>query len=159
MAFAKWCHVCSWDLNWRTPGRQEAERASLTAASLGQPQSCSFDVTSECCQTTCNSRKEWLSKWFKFTFHILAFPQILFGQLVEVIFFKSIDLYYNVLHIHHSLTFPFLWAVMSLLLYNYLLFCRINSYNFGRSWHMFCFLKVVVGIAKLLSKNLYQFRL
>ena len=37
MAFAKQCHVCTRDPNPRTPGRQEAERANLTAAPPGQP--------------------------------------------------------------------------------------------------------------------------
>ena len=38
MAFAKQCHVHTWDLNQQTPGHQEAERANLTAAPVGQPQ-------------------------------------------------------------------------------------------------------------------------
>ena len=29
---AKWCHVCTRDPNWRTPGHREAECANLTAA-------------------------------------------------------------------------------------------------------------------------------
>ena len=37
MAFAKRCHIRTWDPNWRTPGRQEAERVNLTAAPPGRP--------------------------------------------------------------------------------------------------------------------------
>ena len=37
MAFAKRCHVRTWDLNGRTPGRREAECAHLTAVPLGRP--------------------------------------------------------------------------------------------------------------------------
>lgn len=34
---AKQCHVCTWDLNRRTPGRREAEGANLTTAPPGRP--------------------------------------------------------------------------------------------------------------------------
>ena len=34
---AKRCHVCTWDQNWRTLGRWEAERANLTTVPLGWP--------------------------------------------------------------------------------------------------------------------------
>ena len=37
MAFAKRCHVCTRDLNRRTPGHKEAERVHLTAAPPGWP--------------------------------------------------------------------------------------------------------------------------
>ena len=37
MAFAKLCHVHTWDPNWRTLGRREAERVYLTAAPPGWP--------------------------------------------------------------------------------------------------------------------------
>ena len=42
MAFAKWCHVHTRDPNQWTPGRQETERANLTAVPLGQPLSRRF---------------------------------------------------------------------------------------------------------------------
>uniref|UniRef100_A0A9L0J3K1 Coenzyme Q5, methyltransferase n=1 Tax=Equus asinus TaxID=9793 RepID=A0A9L0J3K1_EQUAS len=38
----KWCHVCTWDPNRRTPGHREAERANLTAVSPGRPQTFTF---------------------------------------------------------------------------------------------------------------------
>ena len=37
MAFAKWCHVGTWDPNRQTPGHREAECANLSAAPLGRP--------------------------------------------------------------------------------------------------------------------------
>ncbi|MEE3528753.1 hypothetical protein, partial [Pseudomonas aeruginosa] len=37
IAFAKKCHVCTWDPKWQTPGSREAEHANLTAAPPGQP--------------------------------------------------------------------------------------------------------------------------
>ena len=40
MAFAKWCHVPSRDLNWRTAGCQEAECVHLTAVPPGRPLEC-----------------------------------------------------------------------------------------------------------------------
>ena len=61
--------------------------------------------------------------------------QILFGKTGRGDFFKSVELYYSVLHC--GLIFLCLWAVMSLLLYThththththtYVLFCRMNS--------------------------------
>uniref|UniRef100_A0A9L0I7Q7 Reverse transcriptase domain-containing protein n=1 Tax=Equus asinus TaxID=9793 RepID=A0A9L0I7Q7_EQUAS len=39
---AKRCPVHTQDLNWRTWGCQEAERANLTTVPPGQPQGCSF---------------------------------------------------------------------------------------------------------------------
>ena len=37
MAFAKRCHVHTWDPNWQTLGHQEVERVNLTTAPLGWP--------------------------------------------------------------------------------------------------------------------------
>ena len=37
MAFAKWCHVCTWDSNRQTPRCREAERVNLTAVPSGRP--------------------------------------------------------------------------------------------------------------------------
>src|SRR3712207_9324866 len=37
MAFAKRCHVCTQDLNRRTPGHKEAKRVHLTIVPLGRP--------------------------------------------------------------------------------------------------------------------------
>ena len=34
---AKWCRVHTWDPNWRTQGRWEAEHSNLTAAPRGRP--------------------------------------------------------------------------------------------------------------------------
>ena len=45
MAFAKWCHVCTWDPNQWTPGRWEAKRANLTAVPPGQPRVRSISIS------------------------------------------------------------------------------------------------------------------
>ena len=42
MAFAKWCHIRTWDPNQRTPGCQEGEHVNLTAAPPGWPWSFVF---------------------------------------------------------------------------------------------------------------------
>ena len=48
MAFAKWCHVCTWDPNRRTPGCREAEYVNLLAAPLGRPPSSSILYVGHC---------------------------------------------------------------------------------------------------------------